>query len=457
MDRRTFVQTTLTAASAGPFIGKVWGANERITIAQIGLGGRGYYETTLNLQNPGVDLAAVCDVFRPLADLTKRKAGGRTEAYTDFRRVLERKDIDAVFVSTPDHWHAPISIAACQAGKDVYCEKPASHVISEGRAMIKAARQYKRVMQVGSQQRSAPHFAKCAELVQSGYVGDVSAIDCWIVSNEYPTGAGNLPDSAPPPGLDWDMYLGPAPKVAYNRNRFLWNFRWFWDYSGGNMTDWGAHHLDSIHQIMNVTAPKAAYAAGGRMLKDNRTTPDTLLATIEYPNFLVRFTNSQVGLRMDRYAGTMFYGTKGTLILDRNGYEIMPSKFSAIVRSDIDQVEDMLASRQRAVTGEAAPVEAKTPVPLLCEPVKVTGIKLDPAIQMVHVQNFLDCIKSREKPVADIEIGHTSIIPCHLANIAYRTGQRIQWDAQREQIIGNADASKMMTKTYRGGWDLPRV
>src|ERR1051325_6817418 len=218
MDRRQFIQGSLTAASTGPFVGRVLGANDRIVIGQIGLGGRGYYEVTINLRNPDVELAAVCDVFHPLADLTKQKCGVKTQSYTDFRRVLDRKDIDAVFVSTPDHWHAPITIMACEAGKDVYCEKPLSHTIVEGRKMVQAARRYRRVVAVGSQQRSAPHFAKCAELVQSGHIGEVAAIDCWIVSNEYPTGAGAIAHSEPPEGLDWDLYLGPAREDAQNTN-----------------------------------------------------------------------------------------------------------------------------------------------------------------------------------------------------------------------------------------------
>jgi len=457
MQRRDFVQTAVTGAAAGPFLSRALGANDRIVVGQIGLGARGYYEVTITSKNPAVDLAAVCDVYRPLADLTRQKVGGRCESYTDFRRILERKDIDAVFVSTPDHWHAPISIMACQAGKDVYCEKPLSHTLQEGRRMVQAARKYNRVFQVGSQQRSAPHFAKCAELVHSGYIGEVSAIDCWIVSNEYPQGFGDLPDSDPPAGLDWDLYLGPAPKAPYNRNRYIWNFRWFWDYSGGNMTDWGAHHLDSIHQIMNADAPKSAYAVGARHLKDNRETPDSFLATFEYPNFSVRFVNSQVGLKMDRYAGTLIYGTKGTLFVDRRGYEVVPSRFSAIVRSDLDQVQDMLESRQHEVTGAPRPARREPPPAPLCEPIRVTGISLDPEIQIQHVENFLDCVKSRNRPVADIEIGHRSIIPCHLGNISYRTGRKIRWDAQQEQIVGDAEASRLLSKKYRDPWHLPSV
>lgn len=443
------------AASTGPFLGHVMGANDRVVIGQIGLGSRGYYETTITMRTPGIELAAVCDVFKPLAELTRQKVGGKTQAYTDFRRVLERKDIDAVFVSTPDHWHAPIAIMACQAGKDVYCEKPLSHTVEEGRRMVQAARKYNRVFQVGSQQRSAPHFAKCAQLVQSGYIGEVSDIDCWIVSNEYPQGFGSVPDTDPPAGLDWDLYLGPAPKVPYNRTRYIWNYRWFWDYSGGNMTDWGAHHLDSIHQIMNVKAPKSVSASGGRLLQDNRDAPDTLLATFQYPGFTVRFTNSQVGMRMDRYAGTIFYGTKGTLFIDRKGYQVIPSKFSAIVRSDVDQIQEMLASRQRDVAGEKKPPSPATPHPALCEPIEVTGISLDPEIQIAHVRNFLDCVKSRQRPCADVEIGHSSIVPCHLGNIAYRTGRTLHWNAESEEITGDREAARLLTKQYRAPWALP--
>jgi predicted dehydrogenase len=253
------------------------------------------------------------------------------------------------------------------------------------------------------------------------------------------------------------MYLGPATKVPYNRNRFIWNYRWFWDYSGGNMTDWGAHHLDSIHQIMNVSAPKSAHANGGRLIKDNRDTPDTMLATIEYPNFTVRFTNSQVGLKMDRYAGMVLYGTKGTLFVDRTSYRVVPSRFSAIVRSDVDQVQEMLESRQREASGTTRPSVRREPPKDLCQPIDVTGISLDPSIQTVHVRNFLDCVKSRQTPVADVEIGHTSIVPCHLANIAYRVGRTIKWDAQNERIVGDSEASRFLSKEYRDPWRLPKV
>ena len=419
MDRRKFLST---AAATGPFLGRVLGANDRIVIGQIGLGSRGYYEVTINLKNPGVDIAAVCDVYRPLADLTKEKCGSRTEAYSDFRRVLDRKDIDAVFVSTPDHWHAPITLLACEAGKDVYCEKPVSHTVAEGRWMVEAARKHNRVVGVGSQQRSAPHFAKCAELVQSGYIGDVSAIDCWIVSNEYPQGEGMLADSAPPAGLDWDLYLGPASKVAYNRNRYIWNFRWYWDYSGGNMTDWGAHHLDSIHQIMNVKAPKSAYAVGTRKLKDDRDTPDTLLATIEYPTFTVRFTNSQVGVRMDKYAGTFIYGTKGALFVDRGGYEVYDLKGNKTseVKAGKEASSDDLVGRD--------------------------------SMTDAHFANFIAGIRKGEKLNAPIWVGNVAVTMLQLSNIAWEVNRKLELDTKDGKIRNDAEAMKGWQREYEHGW-----
>lgn len=456
MERRRFLQSS---AAGGPFLGNVLGSNDRIAIGQIGLGARGYYELSLCLKNPGVEVAAVCDVYEPLVRHAVKKAGPRAQGYSDFRRVLERKDIDAVFVSTPDHWHAPISILACQAGKDVYCEKPLTHRIAEGRRMVEAARKYKRVVQTGSQQRSAPHFAEVRRLVQSGYIGKVSFIECWNVSNQYPAGCGNPPDEAPPPGLDWDLYLGPAPLAPYNRNRFIWHYRWFWDYSGGMMTDWGAHHLDSMHQIMGVDAPIAVSASGGKFLvQDNRETPDVFRAVFEYPGFLVSYTNNIVNGHpiANRPYGMMFCGTLGTLIVDRQSYEVIPATQSG--SGDVG-LAALLESRQIEAGGRSAAPRGAAglkPAPL-CEPLSVKGISLDPQVQIAHIQNWLDCIRSRRTPVADWEIGRRSVDACHLGVIALRTGRKIRWDREAERIIGDGEAERMMTKEYRAPWRLPKV
>ncbi len=447
MRRRQF----MTAAATGPFLGKVLGANERVAIGQIGLGARGYYELTLCLKNPNVEILAVCDPFRPFVDHAVRQVGGKVEGYGDFRRVLERRDIDAVFVSTPDHWHAPISILACMAGKDVYCEKPLSHCVNEGRAMVNAARRYGRIVQTGSQQRSAPHYAKVQELVQTGYIGKVSLVECWNTANVFPEGCGNPPDEAPPAGLDWDLYLGPAPKVPYNRNRFIWNWRWFWDYANGMMTDWGAHHLDSAHQIMGVDAPLAAASSGGKLaLADNRETPDFFRTTFDYPGFVLCYTSSMINATpfSGRSYGIRFHGTKGTIVVDRSSYEVTP-EVSRPFYVEGDAVAGMLADR--GLGPKPASHAARKP---LCGPMSASGIRLDPDIQIVHVQNWLDSIKSRKPPVADWEIGHRSITACHLGVIAQRTGRKIRWNAKDERMVGDPEAARLLTREYRAPWTL---
>jgi predicted dehydrogenase len=452
MKRRQF----LSAAASGPFLGRVLGANDRISIAQIGLGARGYYELSLCLKNPGVDIAGVCDVYEPFVRQAAQKVGGHVQGYTDFRRVLDRKDIDGVFVSTPDHWHAIISILACQAGKDVYCEKPLSHTIAEGRRMVEAARKYGRVVQTGSQQRSAPHFAEAQRLVQGGYIGKVSRVECWNFANQYPEGCGNPPDEDPPPGLNWDFYLGPAPQAHYNRNRFIWHYRWFWEYSGGMMTDWGAHHLDSTHQIMGVDAPLAVSACGGKfVLHDNRETPDTFRAVFEYPGFMVSYTNDIVNRypKTGRTYGMMFCGTLGTLIIDRKSYEVIPEKSLGPGAVGLDAV---LKNRGISLPKQAPEAGTLAP-PNFSAPISVSGISLDPQVQKAHIQNWLDCIRSRKKAVADWETGHRSVTACHLGNIAFRTGRRIQWDAKSEMIPNDSEAARMMTKKYRAPWNLPAV
>ena len=448
MDRRQF----MASAASGPFLGNVLGANDRIRLGQIGLGARGYYELTVCLKNAGVEVAAVCDPFQPFVDHAVKQAGPKAAGYQDFRRILERKDIDAVFVSTPDHWHAPIAIAACMAGKDVYCEKPLTHRVAEGRLMVNAARKYGRVVQTGSQQRSAPHYARVQELVQNGTIGTVSLVECWNMANVAPDGCGNVADEAPPAGLDWDLYLGPAPKVAYNRNRFIWNWRWFWDYANGMMADWGAHHLDSAHQIMGVDAPLAVSSSGGKFaLKDNREAPDFFRATFEYPGFVLCYTSSMVNATpvAGRPYGIRFHGTKGTIVVDRSSYVVLP-EMSRPFYVEGDAVAGMLAERGLGPKPAAEPKGGA-----LCQAETQTGIQLDPGIQVLHVQNWLDCIRTRKTPVADWEIGHRSITACHLGVIAQRTGRKIRWDAQKEQIVGDAEASKLLSREYRAPWGLP--
>ena len=373
--------------------------------------------------------------------------------------MLERKDLDAVFVSTPDHWHAPAAVMAMQAGKDVYCEKPMTHNIREGRVMVNAARKYNRIVQTGSQQRSAPHFRKICEMIQSGYVGKVSLVEAWNFGNMSPRGYGAPPDTDPPKGLDWDLFLGPAPKVAYNRNRFHFNYRWFWDYSGGMMTDWGAHHMDIVHWAMGVDAPLSVAASGGRFVcRDNTETPDTLTTVFDYPGFTARYTyRAANGFTMHgRSYGMAFYGDKGTLLVDRASYEVIPEVDVEGQASDFDRVEAFLKGGEGAAyTGLNRPAEPRrTPK---CEAVKETGIRLEPSVQEAHVGNWLSSIRTRQQPIADVEIGHRTVTACHLGVIAYRLGRKINWDARNEVVTGDAPAQKMTTRQYRKPYILPET
>ncbi len=239
-------------ASAGPFARTVLGANDRIGVGLIGAGGMGQYDLKDFLRTSQVDAIGIADPFVPNLDRALELTDGKAKGFKDFRAILDNKDIQAVIIATPDHWHAIPMIMACEAGKDVYVEKPLSHTLAEGRKMVQAAAKHNRVVQVGTQQRSGEHFQKAVELVRSGKIGKVTLAKTWIHSNSWPEGMGNPPDGDPPSWLDWDLWLGPAPYHAYNRNRCIGSFRSFWDYSGGTLTDWGVHLLDIVHWAMGV-------------------------------------------------------------------------------------------------------------------------------------------------------------------------------------------------------------
>lgn len=430
ISRRDFVKdSTITAIgtglalSAGPFAGRVLGANDKIVIGVIGCGGQGRWNMRDFLRQPDVQIAAVCDVYDAHLNQALEMTDGKAIGYKDFRKLLERRDIDAVLISTPDHWHALPTIYACEAGKDVYVEKPLSHTVNEGRRMVDAARRNKRIVQVGTQQRSGTHFQQAVEVVRSGKLGKISFVRTWNYSNELPQGIGNPPDTNPLPGLDWDMWLGPAPYVSYNRNRCLGNFRWFWDYAGGKLTDWGTHLIDIVHWAMDVDAPTSVFAAGSKYyIQDNRETPDNLEAIYEYPGFMMNYSNrilNDHGIDGHSY-GIQFQGTQGTLFVDRAGYEFTPEP-------------QRVGDESTPATGKAFRAEGS-------------------AQHLPHVRNFLDCVKSRQTPISDIEIGHRSTSAAVLGNIALKVKQKIVWDGKKEQILGNPEATKLLTKEYRSPW-----
>ena len=457
MNRRNFmsstaagivgVSTTLGSTAA------VKGANDRIIVGLIGAGGMGRYNLKDFMGMKDVSVAAVCDVWehnRNLAvKMTEDQASGKARAFTDFRKLLELKEIDAVIVATPDHWHALPTILACEAGKDVYVEKPLAHNIYEGRKMVEAARKHNRVVQMGTQQRSGNHYAEAFQLIQDGKVGKISRIATWNYGNESPRGIGNPPDGNPPAGLDWDMYLGAAPQVPFNPNRFIVHFRWFWDYGGGMMTDWGTHHIDSVHMAMGVKAPRAVSAAGGKyVLKDNRETPDTLEVTYEYADFILTFSHRALNGRgyQGRTYGIEFYGTDGTLFIDRGGYEIYPET------RIID--EEPLAPYLKQLKSDDNPPKPweRTRAMNSSRSQMVQGDGSEQHIS--HVRNFLDCVKSRQRPNSEVEQGHFSTTASHLGNIALHTGRKIHWDSEKEQVIGDPEANKLLRRQYRNPWEV---
>jgi predicted dehydrogenase len=450
IERRDFIKTSIVAgtiaasteALGAPAVNSqsnnILGANDQIRVGIIGCGDQSNWDATDFVRQPEVKIVALCDVYEGsikarLISPTLRLDPAKTPYFKDFRRLLDDKNIDAVIVATPDHWHALPTIMACQAGKDVYVEKPLSLTIEEGRRMVAAARKYNRVVQVGTQQRSARHFQKAVEMVREGKLGKISRVHTWNYDDEFPNGIGNPPDENPPDGLDWDFYLGPAPVAPYNKNRHLGNFRWFWDYSGGKITDWGTHLIDIVQWAMNVDAPTAVSASGGKfILQDNRETPDTLMVVFEYPGFVMTYENRTTNARGQdaRWGyGILFYGTDATMFVDRGGFEILPEM-------DGRRRDDIFTARTVAA--------------------RMSVQRGDPS-HFLHVRNFIECMKTRQKPISDVEIGHRSTSAPHLGNIALRTGRKIRWDGAKEQIVGDAEASKMLNRPYRAPWKLIEV
>jgi predicted dehydrogenase len=432
MQRRNFLKGTLAVAALKEMLGSRWNKlqdelaaqesskpskspNEKIVLGVIGCGGQGQFLMRVAMQNPDVVIAAVCDVMEDRLANAVKLAGGNAIPYKDFRKLLDRKDIDAVIIATPDHWHCIQVIAASEAGKDIYVEKPLGHNIAEQRAAVNAAKKFNRVVQHGTQQLSGAHYRIAKELVQSGALGKITRVRAWNVWNETPHGIGNPPDEPLPPNIDWDLWLGPAPKRPFNRNRCFAPGYWFmWDTSGGFMLSWAVHHVDTIHWIMGVTAPKTAMSVGGKYaLQDNRETPDTQDAFLDYGDFYLQVsiyhTNAQP-IEGSGY-GIAFYGTNGTLLLTREGFRVFPE-----------------GDRMKPIEHGGSPQS---------EP---------------HMRNWLDCIKTRQQPIAPIEWGHWSTNPLHLANIAFRVGRLVKWDAKQELIVGDEEANKFLCRTYRKPW-----
>ncbi len=439
INRRQF--TTASAAAGLTALGasKVLGANDRVRLGFIGLGNRGDQVLDAFLPHKDAEVAALCDIYRPYVDFAAGKAGGDPVREKDYRKVLDRKDVDAVVICTPDHWHALQMIHACQANKDVYVEKPLSLRVAEGRAMVDAARKYQRVTQVGLHRRSSAYCREACELVRSGALGHVTTARAFHIQNEWPKGIGNPRESTPPEGFDWDAWLGPAPLVPYNKNRTFYRFRWFYDYSGGQLTNFGVHYLDMIHWALGQEAPLSVVAMGGKFagMEDNREVPDTLEVIWTYPSQTLvtfsQFNATSPAASVQKRAEIEFRGTKGTMYIYSNGYEIVPDEITPnefTARTPVDR-----ASEKGYRKGAAPQIKEA----------RGTG----DANTTHHARNFLDCVKGRARCHCDVETGHRDTTAALIGNIAHQTRSYLVWDGASERFTNNDEANKHLSYEYR--------
>jgi predicted dehydrogenase len=415
--RRGFVSSSIAFAAVAP--------SDKIRIGMIGCGGISTADSNAFLAHPECEIAAICDVDDAMTARTLKRLAtlNRPAPVTakDYRRVVERPDLDLILVCTPDHWHALPAIDAMRAGKDVYVEKPLATSVLESQAVRDAARATKRIVQMGTHWRSGIHYAEAVEMVRSGKIGKVRQVRCFAYL-DWVTDCGAPADSPVPPGVDYDMWLGPAPLRPFNKNRFHFNFRWFWDYGGGLMTDWGVHLINLALWAMGPEWPKAVVSSGGKyVLQDNTETPDTQITVFDFPSYTMIWEHQvQCGLGPDRREhAVVFTGSDATLILDQSGWEIVaePKKRTNVIEM-----------KRRYVAGEQ--------------------------VRAAHARNLLDCMKTRTQPIENLEVGHHVTAVSQLGNVALRSKSRIEWDAQSERVINNDAANNLLFRPYRSPWKL---
>ncbi|MDW7693511.1 Gfo/Idh/MocA family oxidoreductase [Flammeovirgaceae bacterium SG7u.111] len=412
-------------------------ANEKLNFAVIGCKGMGWSNMRAHFAMDEIECVALCDVDQNVleeraADVEKAR-GKKPKLYGDYRKLLEDKDIDAVIIGTPDHWHCLPMIEAVQAGKHVYVEKPLSNSIGECNLMLKAAKESKQMVQVGQWQRSGLQYQKAHEIVNSGVLGNIRLVKVWAYQG-WMKSVPVKPDSAPPKGVDYDMWLGPSKKRPFNPNRFHFTFRWFWDYAGGLMTDWGVHEIDIALYIMGAVAPKSVMASGGKLAypDDASETPDTLQAVFEYDNFSMLWEHA-VGIDGGNYGyteGIAFIGNKGTLVVNRGGLELIPEKETNDKGIQVYKTDAIPRQNFRG-----------------------------PSALERHAANFVESIKAndRSKLKCWIESGSVAAINAHMGNIAYKTGRKVYWDKAAGMFKDDKEANAMISPEYHNGWKLPKL
>ena len=431
--RRNFIRTAsvLAAGSVIPVEGLYSRSrsgvapSDKIKVALIGGNSMGWNDLSSFLKNPDVDCTAMCDVDRNVLNLRTdeiiKMGRPKPKLYVDYRKMLENKDIDVVIIGTPDHWHCLILCDALEAGKHIYVEKPIGNSISEINIMQKAVRKHGKIVQVGQWQRSQPHFVDAINYLKTGKLGRIRACKAWSFV-DWKGAVPKVPDSPVPEGVDYNMWLGPAPNRPFNKNRFHFTWRWFWEYAGGLMTDWGVHLIDYILYGMNKSVPESVMAIGGKYAfpDDAMVTPDTLTAVYDFKDFTMTWEGT-IGIGLGNWKrphGMAYTGENGTLVLDRNGWEVFPEKQKI----------------------EAVPLQ------------KNVGVGLD-----LHVRNHLDCIKNNtpQKLNADINIGRNVALVAQMGNIAFRTGEKVFWNNDK-QLFTTKTANNLITPVYNNGWTLPK-
>ena len=402
-----FVGLSTASAIAAP--------SNRVNVGVIGVRNRGRELSRKLATLPDVRVTALCDIDSGVfaaATAGVEEFGGQVPLrHRDFRRVLDDPNIHAVVIATPDHWHAVMAAMACRAGKDVYLETPVAHSIEEGQRLLKVVGETGRIVQCGLQERSGSHFQSAIEVIRSGQLGSVSMARAWTVHRRKSIGYQS--ERRTPNSVDYDLWLGPAPKIAFHPNRFHHNWHWFWDYGSGELGKWGVHLLDVARWGLGVDSPDRVSASGGKYaFSDDQETPDTLVANYSFGAKTIVWEHRQWSNHTleGRSAAAAFYGDSGTLVVDRGGWKIYDSANPATA-----EASDLLGT---------------------------------------HLRNFIDCVKSRQQPTADLAIGNVSSTLCHLGNIAYRVGHEVQFDAQANSFGADVEANALLGSAHRDHWTI---
>jgi predicted dehydrogenase len=455
--RRDFIGKTglaLAGLAATPSIlnasgyKRIIGANEKIRVGFIGVGNRGSQLMSLFMQHSDCEVAALCDVYEPYIARDRRQVDPRyietvggsvpqmgekfpfqPKMYTDYRKLIEDRSVDAVCIATPDHWHALQTIHSIQAGKDVFVEKPLTKTIVEGRRMVEAQAASKQVVAVGLNRRGAEAYQKLAKEIPTGKIGKVTVARAFRIANMAPGGIGKMKPEQPPKDFNWDMWLGPRAYRPYQYNIAPYRFRWWEDYSS-QMGNWGVHFLDVIRWMMGETAPSTICATGGKYaIDDDRSIPDTMQVTFEFASgALVSFCIYEASSgKLFQEGEVELRGTKGNLYASEDGYHIIPAGGRG---SDSATEEEYKVNTQMLSDGSNG---------------SSTGNL---------IRNFLDCVKSRQSPLCTLEEGHRSTSFAHLANIALATGEKLKWDAKNERFVNSEEANQFLHYEYRQPWKL---